>query len=88
MKNQEYIFEVGQNIALKEDLGLSDSAETGKVFQNSQNWAKTGKVFQISQRFSPHEQMEYPNRYRIQGLWFSEDEIFAVTKEENPEYFL
>ncbi len=71
----EYKFKVGQNIALKEDCYLAP-------------WAKIGKVFQISQRFTPHEQMESKLRYRIQGLWFYEDEIFAVTKEKNPEYFL
>ncbi len=68
-------FEVGQDVALYKDFELS-------------SWAATGEVFQISQRFKPHEQMQSQLRYRIQGLWFDEDEIFAVTKEKNPEYFL
>ena len=75
MKEQDYKFELNQDIALKEDCGLSP-------------WARVGKVFRISQRFRPHEQMGVLNRYRIQGLWFNEDEIFNVTKEENPEYYL
>ncbi len=27
-------------------------------------------------------------RYRINGLWFNQGEVFKITKEENPEYFL
>ena len=71
-----------------QEVMLTDDARSNSILADTP-WSEIA-IRKIDELFVDDSIKEYSKirRYRIGGLWFNEDEIFQVSKETHPEYYL
>ena len=70
-------------------LREGDFAVTRESFDNMLNIVDlVGYSHVVTATYAPCERTNNKRRIRMRGLWFDEDELRKITKENDPEYFL
>ncbi len=71
--DRDFKYEVGQYSKFFHDFLNRPKNHTGRINEKYKDKGSYG--YEV-------------NRYRIEGLWYSEDEIDIITPETHPEYFI